>query len=424
MARLIGPDEGSRLVQAIDSSKRFTSKAGRPAVFYSDANATALADILTYPGGVPIAGSSVMIDSNSMLPLIQYPAGVDTLWVVVDGGPAWPVYARADDRLDAVATQTADLGGRVTALEAVPGGGGPESVLTEVWTFSGTVETATGKMRFYNRTGREMVLQGAWISADTAPAAQALIADVNVNGVTVYTNQSNRPKLPVGLNAGPLSSAPDVTAVAGGDYLTVDIDQADGADVTVGVVYQLGDVSIPPPIGVPRHNLMPNPAAKNNVTGWGGGTPPTRVTGLVGLDRTTGARYTAGGFASLPAGAATPNVPYTVSMTARLDAGGAGFNPSTLYIVFHRSPGGDDFSHTVAVPSIAAGATVRLVATATAPANTDGVYLLWDGVSFDSVSTTLTAALYEQADAAGTYFDGDSAGATWDGADGNSASTL
>lgn len=103
MARLIGPDEASRKVEAIDSSGRFVAKRNRPATVYANAAATQLADILTV-NGEPYAGSVVTTDAYSMLPLFQFPDGVDILWVVVDGGPAWPIYARTDDRLDTLST--------------------------------------------------------------------------------------------------------------------------------------------------------------------------------------------------------------------------------------------------------------------------------------------------------------------------------
>jgi hypothetical protein len=109
VSRLIGPSEGSREVRYIDPTGVFKSKAGRTARFYTDAAATTLADILTYPGGVAYAGSAVTIDAYSMLPLIQFPDGVDTLYVVVDGGPAWPVYAREDDRLDVLSARTLNV---------------------------------------------------------------------------------------------------------------------------------------------------------------------------------------------------------------------------------------------------------------------------------------------------------------------------
>jgi hypothetical protein len=116
VARLVGPDEGSREVRTINSAGLLKSKAGRSAVLYTDSGASSLANILTYPGGAAVSGSTVTIDAYSMLPLIQFPDGVDTLYAVVDGGPAWPIYARTDDRLDALAVaDTAEAAARAAA---------------------------------------------------------------------------------------------------------------------------------------------------------------------------------------------------------------------------------------------------------------------------------------------------------------------
>jgi hypothetical protein len=62
------------------------------------------------------------------------------------------------------------------------------------------------------------------VYSDTAPAGADLIVDVNKNGATVFSTQANRPKVVAGANAG-LSVAPDVTALAVGDRLSIDVDQ-------------------------------------------------------------------------------------------------------------------------------------------------------------------------------------------------------
>jgi hypothetical protein len=314
------------------------------------------------------------------------------------------------------------------------GGSGSAGQLghTQIWAFSGDVESATGKFRFYNRTGYELIVDGAWISADTAPDTQALIADVNVNGTTIYTDQGDRPRLPVGLNGGPLSAAPEVTVVAGGDYLTVDIDQADGADGAVGVVYRLGAVSVPPPIGETRHNVTLNPAFKNGETGWTGASGDTNLAPVTGLPtgagnfpRDTGARYSSGGFAQSPLSPVTGAAgnPFTASLYIRPTV----FSPSggVLYLVFRRSPGGDDFTHSVALGTLTVNTVTRVsISNIVAPANTTHVYVVLDGINFTDVPSDISCLLIEPSDAVDAYFDGDTLGATWDGADGDSASTL
>jgi hypothetical protein len=79
----------------------------------------------------------------------------------------------------------------------------------------------------------------------TAPTGAAIIVDVNKNGTTIFTNQANRPQIAIGETTGD-SGTPDVTSLAEGDKLTIDIDQIGstiaGADLTVEVVADQGVV--------------------------------------------------------------------------------------------------------------------------------------------------------------------------------------
>lgn len=109
--------------------------------------------------------------------------------------------------------------------------------------WDGTAQViAPASGRWYNRTGVTITLIGVWVSAGVVPTGADLVIDVNKNGTTVFTTQANRPKVTASTNGGVLSATPDVTSVADGDYLTVDVDQvgstAVGADLVVGVVYQ------------------------------------------------------------------------------------------------------------------------------------------------------------------------------------------
>lgn len=110
MARLVGPDEGSRSVYSIVADT-WRSAGGLDATIYADAGGTTLADIRTHPGGVAISGSTVRVDSLSRLPLFQYPDGAGTVYVRISGGPILPVTASTSER-------TTDLETRVTSAEA------------------------------------------------------------------------------------------------------------------------------------------------------------------------------------------------------------------------------------------------------------------------------------------------------------------
>jgi hypothetical protein len=70
----------------------------------------------------------------------------------------------------------------------------------------------------------------------TAPTGADVIVDVNVDGASAFTTQANRPKVVATTTIGALAT-PDVTAVAAGLGVNVDIDQIGstiaGADLTV-----------------------------------------------------------------------------------------------------------------------------------------------------------------------------------------------
>ncbi|TCO14361.1 hypothetical protein EV652_12453 [Kribbella steppae] len=111
-------------------------------------------------------------------------------------------------------------------------------VPVEAYTFSitGAVAVATGKSRIYLEG--DYVVETVRAAVNTAPTGAALVVDVNRNGTTIYTDQSKRPSIAAGTNSA-TGNDPAVTALAAGDYLTVDVDQvgssAAGADLTVTV---------------------------------------------------------------------------------------------------------------------------------------------------------------------------------------------
>lgn len=109
---------------------------------------------------------------------------------------------------------------------------------TEAHTFAitGTVAAATGRSRVYMEGTYSVVSVRA--SVNTAPTGASLICDVNKNGTTIYTTQANRPTIAASAFTATANS-PDVTTLAAGDYLTVDVDQVGstmaGSDLTVTI---------------------------------------------------------------------------------------------------------------------------------------------------------------------------------------------
>lgn len=91
------------------------------------------------------------------------------------------------------------------------------------FTRPGTLATGTGTIRF--RMPVAATIQHVRLAVGTAPTGQSILVDVNKNGTTIFTTQANRPAIAAGANAETATTAPDVTALAAGDYLTVDVDQ-------------------------------------------------------------------------------------------------------------------------------------------------------------------------------------------------------
>lgn len=171
-----------------------------------------------------------------------------------------------------------------------------------------------------------------------------------------------------------------------------------------------------------RHNTCVNPACKVDASGWTGASTPTRVTGLAGMNRTTGARYTAGGYTQTPVGAASPGDVVTMSLDVLTEVFD---DPSVdVYFFVTRSAGGDAQVGAFDSTTLTNNVVKRLSITRTCPANTTGAYLIVDGVNMVISPTSYTALLIEVSPIADSYFDGDSPGASWDGANGLSASTL
>lgn len=116
---------------------------------------------------------------------------------------------------------------------------------THTLTFSLTSFFKTGTLTVVAGTQRLPIdgtytIVGTRLMVGTAPTGAALLIDVNKNGTTIYSTQGNRPTIAIGANTGGPGATPDVTTLAAGDYLTVDIDQvgssAAGSDLTVSVI--------------------------------------------------------------------------------------------------------------------------------------------------------------------------------------------
>lgn len=98
--------------------------------------------------------------------------------------------------------------------------GDPGNKETFTFTVAGNAAVQIGMLRFYVEDA--YVIEKVRVSAGVGPTGGDLIVDVNKNGTSLF-NAANRPRVVANTNTG--TSVPDVTSLAAGDYLTLDIDQ-------------------------------------------------------------------------------------------------------------------------------------------------------------------------------------------------------
>lgn len=128
----------------------------------------------------------------------------------------------------------------VHASTHAPNGADPvvPRMMLPTFTKNGVLFTETGTLRM--PLDASYMIVGVRLMAGTAPSGASILIDVNKNGTTIFTTQSNRPTIASGANAGGPGATPNVTALVAGDYLTVDIDQVGsttaGSDLVVSII--------------------------------------------------------------------------------------------------------------------------------------------------------------------------------------------
>ncbi len=105
---------------------------------------------------------------------------------------------------------------------------------------AGTLTAAADKARVKCPVAGSVV--GVYASVLTAPTGAAILVDIHKAGTTLFTTQANRPSIAIsGFDS--LVAVPDVTAVAAGDILTVDVDQVGssvaGANLLVAIALRV-----------------------------------------------------------------------------------------------------------------------------------------------------------------------------------------
>lgn len=156
-------------------------------------------------------------------------------------------------------------GGAAWEPAAGGGGGGSGAISDPVFQVEGALAALADVNGVYV-CPRAGTILAAYIYCRDPGSAGSTIVDVHLNGVTIFTNQANRPELAWNdANQVAKSGVPDITVVAENDVLSIDIDQiATGPeDLTVVVAmdistYDASDVTYTP----------------NNLADWNGGVDP------------------------------------------------------------------------------------------------------------------------------------------------------
>lgn len=183
--------------------------------------------------GLHLDGDSIRVIGNLIFGLDGISVAANTQGVIVVG-----------NEYDGSGTPLT-LGGnndpiRVTGNIGIPDIEAGSSVTSNFFQ-SGSLSVGSGSFKLPFTLAAEII--SVQLAVGTSPTGADLIVDVNKNGTTVFTTQANRPTVPAGdVDGVGAETTPDVTSVAEGEYLTVDIDQVGstiaGEDLTVVVEWR------------------------------------------------------------------------------------------------------------------------------------------------------------------------------------------
>lgn len=228
----------------VDVTVTSTAGGAGPATTVTDETtygvAKAVGTAVTYAREDHTHGSPSLASTN---PAASAPG--DTAAVGSGATPAKSDHRHAREAFGAVVAQTAygaaaaDGTASTVSHSDHAHGTPPLPNTTLAFSVPGTVAVAVGGARIYNDAGRTLTIRAIRATVGAAPTGASLIVDVNKNGTTVFTTQANRPTIAAAGNTSGKVTNMDVTSIADGDYLTVDVDQVGstvaGADLTVQV---------------------------------------------------------------------------------------------------------------------------------------------------------------------------------------------
>jgi hypothetical protein len=140
-----------------------------------------------------------------------------------DWSSANPILASGELGLDTTQNKF-KIGDGTTAWNTLAFATGPRGESLVTYGKAGPLVTTTGAIRY--RFPFAATIVGVSLAVSTAPTGSSIICDVNKNGTTIFTTQANRPTILAGaFNTATEVTNMNITSIAAGDYLTLDIDQ-------------------------------------------------------------------------------------------------------------------------------------------------------------------------------------------------------
>lgn len=208
---------------------------GRPGGFIGYLPQNRVSYDLSEDANLDVVGSGSLLDN---LNHIRY--RIQQLETVSGGGASLSVY----DNGSLIETQVTviDFVGSNVVTNPVNGRVTVSGIKQDkIFTVEGELIVESDPFRIYNPTDTSRTITKIFLSVATPPSGLAVIVDVNKNGTTIFTNQSNRPQINPGNYTGYITYI-DTPIWAVGEYLTMDIDQvgeasSPGEYLTVQVVY-------------------------------------------------------------------------------------------------------------------------------------------------------------------------------------------
>lgn len=180
----------------------------------------------TLNGAITNVATSLTVNSDVGFPAVPFTIQCESEVILVTArtGTNFSTVTRGYDGTSAVAHNDA-----VTVKHVVVAKDFTDVEARIVLQKSGVLVAEAGTRRLYFDEAFEVDTVYAHVQT-TAPTGASVIVDVHKNGTTLFTTQGNRPEIAAAAWRDTTGNTPDVTSIAAGDYLTLDVDQIGSTD--------------------------------------------------------------------------------------------------------------------------------------------------------------------------------------------------